>query len=194
MKYYNLCLFLIIVINITKSERSSFLRTEKFIEDDSKSFPIEPKIYKGYCFTKINNNYYDLNPLNSVKPYHLKTNNGQLIYFNFCSNVETTCLNNDAMIVSKERCKRFSDVSNQEKTWSITESPRKPSVLTVTLSDGDVCEKRNDKIIKYTTIFEITCDRNINDIIITNDKEFDTKKCFNIIKLKSKYGTVDSNV
>jgi len=98
------------------------------------------------------------------------------------------------MIVSKEECKRFSDVSTQEKTWSLLETPRKPSVLTITLSEGDNCEKRNDKIIKYTTVFEITCDRTVDEISITNDKEFDPKKCFNVIKIKSKYGIVDSNV
>jgi hypothetical protein len=194
MKYYNLCLFLIVVINITKSEKASYLKTKKYQEDDSKSSPAEPRTYKGYCFTKINNHFFDLNPLNSLKSYHLKTKDGQLINFNFCSNVETSCVNNEAMIVSKEECKRFSDVSNQEKTWSLIETPRKPSVLTVTLSEGDVCEKRNDKIIKYTTVFEITCDRTVDEIIIINDKEFDPKKCFNVIKIKSKYGTVDSNV
>lgn len=191
MKYYNLCLFLIVVINITKTGRASHLKTNQYKEDDSKSSPIEPKIYKGYCFTKINNNFYDLNPLNSVKSYHLKSKDGQLINFNFCSNVETSCANNEAMIVSKEECKRFSGVSSEEKIWSLNESLSKPSVLTVILSDGDICEKKNEKIINYTTVFEITCDRTVGDISITNDKEFDPKKCFNVIKMKSKYGTIE---
>lgn len=168
-----------------KTESSSFLRIH---QSDSVESPAEPKLYKGYCFLKMKNNFYDLNPLDSIIPYQLKGYNGQAIHFNFCSNVDTSCINNQAMVVSKDRCKRFSYIAEQEKTWTLQDFSKKNSVLTVTLPEGDVCERKIDRIIKYTTSFEITCDKDVKDIIITNEKEFDPKKCHNLIKIKSKYG------
>ena len=190
MKFFNMCLFLLLLIVISKSVNSSFLKDAKQQQETSKDYSREANLYKGYCFMKMKNNFFDLNPLNSIKPYHLKSNNGQLIYFNFCSNIETSCVHNEAIVVSKERCKRFSDSSDQEKTWVLTEDSEKNSVITVNLPNGDICERKNDRIVQYSTKFEITCDKSVNDLVITNEKEFDSKKCENIIKIRSKHGKI----
>jgi hypothetical protein len=137
----------------------------------------------------MRNHFFDLNPFNSIKPYHIKSKSGQAIYFNFCSNVETTCQDNEALVVSKERCKRFSENANQEKTWTLSEN-NKSTVLTVDLPEGDVCERKINGIVKFQTSFEITCDKNVNDVVVTNEKEFNPKQCHNIIKIRSKYGNM----
>ena len=183
MKHVYIGLFLLSILIFVKTDSSSYLK--KF-HNESLTIPTEVKMYKGNCFIKIKNNFYDLNPLNAINSYKLKGLNGTPIYFNFCSDVETSC-NNQAMVVSKEKCNRFSGFSNQEKTWTLSNNTN-TSILTVTLPEGDICRKEVDKVIKYTTSFEISCDNKVKDVVFTNEKDFNPKRCNNIIQLKSKYG------
>jgi hypothetical protein len=147
----------------------------------------EPTEFRGICFTRIKNYFYDLNKLNSRNGYFVKGKHGQIISFNFCKNIHTQCEENEGLVVSSSRCKKFAGSRNSEKVWIREEDSHKNTKLTLILPEGDICEKNRTSSIRYQTTFEITCDRFLN-FVITNEKTFDTKKCQNTIKIRSRHG------
>jgi hypothetical protein len=58
--------------------------------------------------------------------------------------------------------------------------------FTIELPPGDRCE--SDKKKFYTTVYELSCDINVEKLAIDNSEEIDMKKCTNVIKMRSKFG------
>jgi hypothetical protein len=132
---------------------------------------------------KIKNRFFDLNTLNLIKPWKITSQDGDSIQFNFCSDIDTTCKQKDALIADPKNCKRFSGKHDQEKTWILTQNSAKKPVLNIAYPSGDVCAAGKT----YQTSLELTCDPKVNVPLITNDKTFSEKKCLNVIKMTTKY-------
>jgi hypothetical protein len=133
---------------------------------------------------KIKNQFFDLHPFNSIKPWKITDVKGNQIQFNFCSNIDTSCNQNDVLIADPKTCKKLSGKGDQEKTWHLEQDKKKKtSVLTVTFPSGDSCAPGKN----FQTSVELTCDKKANVPKITNDKTFDQTKCVNVIKMTSKY-------
>jgi hypothetical protein len=143
----------------------------------------EPKVYQGYCFMKMKNNFYNLQPFNMIKPWKLLDHKGASINFNFCSNIDTSCHPNDVLIADPKACKKFAGKSDEEKVWTISKDKNKNDVLTIKFPQGDSCGNGHF----YQTTVELTCDRKVNVPEITNNKSFDQTKCQNTIQMKSKH-------
>lgn len=169
------------------SEETSLPLSSEESKDIKESENSEPDIFRGICLTKIKNYFYDLNKLNTKNGYFVKGKNGQIISFNFCKNIPTQCEDNEGLVVSSSRCKKFAGSRSIEKVWIREEDSNKNTKLTLILPEGDICEKNRTSYIRYQTKFEITCDMYL-DFLVTNEKTFDTKKCQNTIKLRSKHG------
>jgi hypothetical protein len=144
----------------------------------------EPKSYFGYCFMKMKNNFYDLNPFNRIDASFIKSAvaGGEKIKFNFCSNVDTKCNPNDALAVSPTQCKRFAGKADQEKEWTLSQNANKQDVITLRLPQGDVCANGKN----YQTVYELTCDAKVNYQL--DSQSFNPNACQNSIKITSKYG------
>lgn len=145
-------------------------------------------VYEAICFIKIDDYFYDLNLLKTENPFGLYSSNGQIISFDFCENVKTSCESSKGMIVAKERCKIFPDKIEYEKEWFISTNPQGKNVLSVRLPQGDICMRNQNGLIKYITTFEITCDETVDKVKIINEKDFNPSVCINVIKMRSKYG------
>ena len=182
-------LFLLLIIKFITSNQLSNLKTHfssmniSVIQENT-----ELNEHKGVCFVKIDDYFFDLNHLSSPIPYTIKSSDNQLINFNFCENVKSNCEFTEGLVLSKERCKRFAEDNENEKTWKLSYNNKNNSVLTVILPQGDVCRRDKNELVKYDTRFELTCDRNESSIKITNEKEFNPLNCLNVIKMSSKYG------
>lgn len=56
--------------------------------------------------------------------------------------------------------------------------------LSLNLPEGDYCE--DGDYMSLTYIFQ--CDESQEDLVITNQNDFDDESCANTIKMKTKYG------
>jgi hypothetical protein len=188
MKYIYLSIFLGLLVATTVCDQSTFLKKNTTNAGDSNETP-EPKTYQGFCFMKMKNNFYDLNPFNMIKPWTLKDNQSKQIQFNFCTNIDTSCHPNDVLIAEPTACRKFAGKADEEKTWTLSKDKSKNDVLSVRFPPGDSCGNGNF----YETTVELTCDRKINVPVISNNKSFDQKKCQNVIRMRSKHGKVIFN-
>jgi hypothetical protein len=182
MKYIHLSIFISILIASSLCEKTSFLKVNSTADDVTQT--PEPKTYSGYCFMKMKNQFYDLNQFNMIKPWKLKDVKGNLINFNFCSNIDTSCHPNDVLIADSKACKKYAGKAEEDKIWTISKDKKKNDVLTIQFPSGDSCGGKNF----YQTTVVLTCDRKFNVPTITNNKSFDTKKCKNVIRISSKHG------
>ena len=196
----NLLLFSILIKLIVCFQTSYLrLKTESPITiinqdtNDSNKSPSMSSFYKGHCFVKINNFFYDLNPLNTKNGYFVLAKNGQTVSFNFCQNIPTQCEKNEGLVVSTARCRRYAGLQKLEKIWIKEQDTKQNTILTLKLPEGDICERNRTSIIRYQTIFQITCDQD-TDYLVTNPRKFSPSKCVNTIKIKSKYGKISSKI
>jgi hypothetical protein len=192
MKYNCFCILVIYLLTFIICEQNTFLKknptdhsnpTNPTVNGDTSEM-VEPKIYKGYCFMKIKNNMFDINSFNLIKPWKLLDHHGKPIYFNFCSNVDTSCQPNQSMIAEPSTCKNFAGKSDQDKTWTLSKDKTGNHVLYINFPTGDHCSDAEF----YQTTVELTCDKKVSVPVITNNRTFNQKKCSNIIKMRSKHG------
>ena len=187
MKYIYLTIFISLLIATTLCENTSFLKIPASSNSgngtEANAEP-EPKSYKGFCFMKMKNYFYDLRPFNMIKPWKLIDKNGKILNFNFCSNIDTKCHPEEALMADIKTCKKFAGQSDQEKIWTLGLDNYKKEVITLKLPAGDSCG--NGKY--YQTTIQLTCDKKANVPTISNNKSFDQTNCQNIIKIRSKQG------
>jgi hypothetical protein len=181
MKYIYLSIFLSLLISSTICENTSFLKNSNKNTTTPQEEP-EPKSYNGYCFMKMKNQFFNLRSFNLIKPWKVTDIKGNQVQFNFCSNIDTTCHQNDALIADPKNCKKFAGKSDQEKTWTLSTDAMKQSVLTVKFPSGDSCAPGKN----YQTTLVLTCDKKSRVPVITNDKTFDETKCENVIRMTSR--------
>ena len=191
MKYIYLCIFLSILINSSFCENTSFLKTSN--ENDAiPNVPEtpEPKSYTGICFMKMKNQFYDFTSFNTIKPWKITTIKGKQVKFNFCSNIDTKCSEDDVLMADQTICKKFAGKADKEKTWTL-EIDKKTKRTTVSLKfpPGDSCGGGK----YFQTTVRLTCDPKATVPRITNDKTFDPKKCNNVINISSKSGNNNLN-
>jgi len=164
------------------SDKANFLRRNStVVSNDNSSNSTEPKEYFGNCFMKMKNNFYDLNPFNTIKPSGVKATVGEKVLYNFCSDVDTNCNKGDALVVTKGGCKRFAGKANQDKQWTLTQNAKNQSVITLRLPQGDVCANGQN----YVTTYILTCNPKVNYHV--NNTAFNPNSCENTIKIASKY-------
>jgi hypothetical protein len=121
---------------------------------------------------KMKNQFYDLQPFNLIKPWKITDKEGHPVYFNFCSDIDTSCGEKDALIANPKTCKKFAGQHDQEKAWFLSKDKKKRNVLIVKFPPGDICGKGKN----YQTTVELTCDPKVNAPKLLNDKSFDDKK------------------
>ena len=191
MKYIFLSIFLSLLISSTINEQTSYLKKTSILKINNSTHDptIKPKSYNGYCFMKMNNNFYDLHAFNTIKPWKITDKLGNIIHFNFCQNIDTTCRKDDVLIAVDKDCKKLAGMSDQEKTWTI-KAVNNTSVITLSLPTGDICATNR----RYQTTVELTCDTKSNVPVINNDFTFDQNKCENVIKMSSKHGIFNKNI
>jgi len=129
----------------------------------------------------MKNNFYNLNPFNTLKPSSVKATVGEKVLYNFCSNVDTSCNKNDALVVTASGCKHFAGKADQDKTWTIAKNSHNQDVITLTLPQGDVCANGKN----YETVYKLTCNSKVTYQI--DSHEFNPNSCQNHIKITSKY-------
>lgn len=181
MKYNCFCLITVYLLTFAICEQNTFLKKNPTLIEEVGELP-EPKLYKGYCFMKIKNHLFDINSFNLIKPWKLLDHHGKPIYFNFCSNVDTTCQHGQSLIAEPYTCKNFAGKSDQDKTWTLSKDKKGNHVLFITFPTGDHCSDADF----YQTTVELTCDKNVNVPVITNNRTFNQKQCSNVIKMRSK--------
>jgi hypothetical protein len=184
MKYIYLSIFLCLLISFTICDNTSFLKRVAKRNSTQDSGEPEPKAYNGYCFIKMKNQFYNLHPFDSLKPWKLKAKKGDQVQFNFCSDIDTSCKHEDALIADPKNCKRFSGKHDEEKTWTLSKDKKKNSVLSIRFPAGDSCGSGKN----YTTTVELTCDAKVNTPQVTNNNSFDESQCENVIRITSKHG------
>lgn len=188
MKHIYLALFLSLLVVNTICEASSFMKNTQVNglakrQGDITPPEPEPKVYSGYCFMKMKNQFYDLNNFNSIRPWKIKGKGNAQLTFNFCTNVDSSCRENDALAVTTGNCKRYAGKSDEEKVWTLS-TVKNEKVITVKYPPGDTCAPNK----RYQTTIELTCDPKVNEVKVTNGKDFDFAKCENTIKMRSKWG------
>ena len=186
MKYSYLGFLFTILIVSSICESTSFLKNSNANNEiiDIPETP-EPKLYRGICFIKIKGHLYDLNPLNTIKPWSIKDVKGNSIKFNFCSDIETKCSESDVLIANDKSCRKFAGKAEKEKIWTIeTDKKTKKSSIILKFPPGDPCGRNKN----YQTTVKLTCDPKAKVPVITNNKTFDKEKCENVIKFTSKDG------
>lgn len=176
-------MFLCLMLSSTLSDNTSFLKRVVTTNSTTDNNEPEPKSYNGYCFMKIKNNFYDLHPFDSMKPWKVKNNKGGQVLFNFCSDIDNNC-GFEAMVADTKACKRFSGKHDEEKSWTLVRDKNKRSVLTVNYPHGESCG--NGKF--YQVAVELTCDPKATTPSIVNNGHFDETHCLNTVKMTSKYG------
>jgi len=81
----------------------------------------EDKVYKGNCFMKMHNWFYDLYPIiNKNDTMKIKSKDGKFIDFNLCHNVKTSCTDKKGLVVDKEQCTLYAGKKSHDKTWNLT--------------------------------------------------------------------------
>jgi hypothetical protein len=106
-------------LNITQAmdKLSNFTKLFNNVSDE---IP-EDKVYRGNCFMKMHNWFYDLYPITKKgESMKIKSKDGKLIDFNLCNNVKTSCTDKKGLIVDKEQCTLYAGRRNQDKTWNLT--------------------------------------------------------------------------
>ena len=172
-----------LLISTTLCDNTSFLKRAAGRNATLDVPEPEPKVYAGYCFMKIKNQFYDLNPFNLIKPWKVAGKKDS-IQFNFCSDIDTSCREKDALIADVKNCKRFAGKHDEEKTWTISTDKTKHTVLSVKFPPGDSCGAGKN----YQTTIKLTCNPKANTPKITNLATFNEASCLNEIHLTSKYG------
>jgi hypothetical protein len=160
----------------------------------------EPKIHAGKCFVKIDNEYYDLNPLSSgcrleiylFRNYYFKTTdkNREILDLNFCRDLETNCNNTEGMLVNRQTCKRYASLQRNNKIFEVLNKTAKNRVLRVSLPEGDVCMIKNNTEIRYQVILEMECDSREKYAKLEKPKNFSMNQCVNTIRVKSSHGKI----
>ena len=174
-------------LNLRQIQGLFTINSNEFMKDLKEHHKSRPSVHEGHCFAKIKSYYYDLNQLDSNNGYFITDKNGQTLIFNFCKNVKNHCANREGLIVSSSRCQSYGSYHKIDKIWRIEKDHRKNTVLKLILPEGDICQKNRTSVIRYQTTYEITCDNDVT-IRVTNDNSFDSNKCQNTIKLRSKFG------
>jgi hypothetical protein len=191
MKQMQMKFLVIIFITITFSCSKNYLKRKQDDLSDKKEeendYKQQGQAYKGHCFVKIKNFFYDLNTLTSKNGYLLKTINNLTLSFNFCRDIITQCEATTGLLVSTNRCSKLAGNQKIEKTFEISVDEKKNQILTVTLPTGDTCEKTRTGTIPYSTVFQFTCDES-SEALLTNDGTFDPKSCQNTVKFRSRLG------
>ena len=195
MKYIWTLIFLILFLNNIFSFQVSYLKSTYASLNISELKNVQHQIYKGICFVKMHNYFYDLYPLSKIikntnNDLTFTPLNGQILTFNFCENVKTSCDATQGLFVSKERCKKYADIYDIEKIWSLTKNTDGIEILSLVLPPGDICQRNRDGILRYNTTLELICDENQPSVNILKDNKFNPLSCNNIIRMSSKFGNL----
>jgi hypothetical protein len=178
-------IIILLSIYLVCSDQASNLKSYSASFEVHESENTEPKEYLGVCFIKIRNYFYDLNPLSEgIAKQTFTLKNGQVISYNLCKNVKTTCDANQGLVVSEDRCKKYAGEKEIEKKWSVSENSLGNNILTVVLPPGDVCMRNKNGVVYYNTTFLISCDKIEQNTSIN----FNPSKCDNTISFVSKVG------
>jgi hypothetical protein len=186
----------LLFVYVIRTTYSSQLREDIH---DIKMKPAEDDGIEAYCFLNYNGIVYDLLPLYDLKQDYSFQNKDKEYFFNFCKFANKKCRKDNTYIsqhyiianeTNVDDCYLLSG-SNPvfPSRWRVNLDGNK---FSIELPPGDRCE--SDKKKFYTTIYELTCDNKVEKLAIDNTDEVGTKRCINVVKMRSKFGNITINL